>query len=292
MLHIKQVFLLINNLFIPRDAYLVQREIALATESSQQNNIIDCHFLSISHAVNAVALSLLNLPLYLLRGIGNFLVHSVHLDFEQMQKDLKNDFLGACQSFLMTIMGIFYVFAGCFFPKQVFGFFTTAPQTPASQITSQQYLQERETLENARLQIQNLNARLMTTQNELDSSRGAIGRLEEINDGLAESVERLASERSAMQRVQMQQFLQMQNDDSDIEDELEHANAIIQAYPEYIRLTPEERARYEWLLFQLDSDLDRPDLRNSYRIIEHFPRQWLERLANGQGDADELSDGD
>lgn len=201
---------MINSIFIPQDAYLLQKQVAYATECSQSDYFMNRHFLSTAHAVSAVALAVINVPLYLIQAVGDLLVNAVQLNFKQMGQDLRNDLLGFSQSFMLSVVGTFYVFSGLFFPRQVYGNFTTTPQEPNPIVPYPQYLREHQERERAEERIRECNGQMQDLMGrleqatvdleELDPARRRSRDLQQAVDGLQEEIGDLRSDLEDAQR--------------------------------------------------------------------------------------------
>lgn len=181
---------MVASVFVPQDAYLLQNQVFYATECGQSEYFVDRHFFAIAHATAAVALSIINCPLYLIRAVGDLFVNTVQLDFKQMGSDLRDDLLGASQSFMMVTCGSFYLFAGLFFPRQVFGFFTATPRQPDPVIPYSQYAQEHEQLQAAQDQIREFEHREQILTHQLGSEQRASRESAERSEQLAETLNR------------------------------------------------------------------------------------------------------
>ncbi len=201
---------MIDSVFIPQDAYLLQKQVALASELGQSEYGVDRYFFAPGHAVNVLVLSIINCPLYLVRAVGHVITNIAQLDPRQMVLDLKEDLTGALKSLLTTALGTFYVVSGLLFPDIIFPFFNVTPLNPIPKIDYQEYVQKEEALEEAEEQVnqfedevRELTEQIAEIRTELSNAQSQASKasgLERRVDELTEELEDVRSEFSQAQK--------------------------------------------------------------------------------------------
>ena len=126
--------------FIPQDANWVLGAMKQASDYADVS-FISAHLFAPFPATFAVAGSLVNTPIYLLRGACKLGEGMLNLDPKQAFKDLSEDMYAAMQSLVFAALGVFYVFAGIVLPHLIFKFFAPVIEdAPLPEITPEQRL--------------------------------------------------------------------------------------------------------------------------------------------------------
>jgi hypothetical protein len=105
---------------VPQDSQRVREALQKAAAASTSQSFVTAHVETTAYTVQAVALSVINIPLYLTRTLYKPLRHIASLEGKKALTSVSDNLSAAGQSFLLTLSGIFLIAAVFFFPKRVF----------------------------------------------------------------------------------------------------------------------------------------------------------------------------
>lgn len=105
--------------YIPKASFEVQDALRNASKLSQEEGFSKAHFLSTAYTTKAVALSILNIPLYLAFGIYQFAIFFAALNVTGAWEGLGENFASSLKSVVLVVLGIFYMIGSLFFPRQI-----------------------------------------------------------------------------------------------------------------------------------------------------------------------------
>lgn len=105
---------------IPKDSTVVRKVMQQGAKCSLSSNIIKAHLFSTACTVAAIALSILSIPAYAIRGICEFSVRLLTFQISSAFIFLATNMLNAGKSLLFVTVGVSYVAVGLFFPKKIY----------------------------------------------------------------------------------------------------------------------------------------------------------------------------
>ncbi len=121
-----QVGLFLSKLCVPSESNRVRQQVEKAGIAVNDVSWYTAHITSTSHVIVAIAVSVLNVPTYLTRGVYRFSAHVIVLDIKVAVKGLGSDLAACLQSGSFVLVGVVYVAFGILFPRTVFAYFVSA----------------------------------------------------------------------------------------------------------------------------------------------------------------------